>query len=366
MLIAQAYAGPMQEPEGAAAALERGLAAVASVDDALVMAAALARHGASEADRAACLARGEALAATTADWLELDRVRSFARRGAPDPLDHAGGAAIDDLDRRRVAYARALRDNTPDHIAEIAVPLLPPHAILPRRGRAAWWPHDPARLLDLLRGRLERGRLDALIERSSEGATEHTPTIEAIWRTGLVPYPMHLTPIPPLSLERWTAHESAEHAARAFACAVLCIGTAGADRPRSSHESSLAVLLDSCVALGLDAVEALIGLLVALVESYDDSPIRLFAQLGLVLAAAWRDASDPELPGQVARLIDDTSRVEARLGRTEGSPHGWLYELTRFDQRHELWQSLAALILGPLIAADPHLARLAALLRADA
>jgi hypothetical protein len=109
----------------------------------------------------------------------------------------------------------------------------------------------------------------------------------------------------------------------------------------------MAALVESCIALGPEAVDGMIALFAAL----DDD---LFAILGLVLGAAWRDPSDPRIRVQIARL----KLLEPRSFTHRGVPAGgWLWRTSNFDMRYELWRSLAR---GLLVT--PNLRELAELL----
>lgn len=122
-----------------------------------------------------------------------------------------------------------------------------------------------------------------------------------IYETGALPRPLDWHPLEVLSLTRWSEGERADHLARAFACAILCID-ATSEAPRSGPpETVLPQLLDSCLRLGPEALVHLRGLAVALLESReedDDAPLLCH---GLLLCAAAVDPADPRLPALAAR-----------------------------------------------------------------
>jgi hypothetical protein len=129
----------------------------------------------------------------------------------------------------------------------------------------------------------------------------------------------------------------------------LCIDSAGPEYS-DGVEQTVAVLIESCLVLGGEAVEGAIGLLVAMCEATEAWRHELaFHYLGLLITAAARDPHDPRLPALAERVV----AAEVAGGRYSHSrpAWGWLLEQTVFDQRHELWRALAAAwLVGP-----PHL-----------
>jgi hypothetical protein len=239
-----------------------------------------------------------------------------------------------------------------------APPALAPAAIILGRRHLDGWDARPAELLDGLRPRLAVSELRR-IAGGSHGfdVDEHMAALVAIQATGLIPQPLAWHPRETLELERWRNDARTDHVARAFACAVLLIDAGGAT-PRDGHEQTIPVLIESCAVLGDAALAGAVGLLVALVEAFDEQWQELpFAYLGLLVAAAARDPRDPRLPALCARLID-AAAVASGYGADVPRP-GWLLDQTRFDAKHRLWRRLVARYLAAPAGDDPSLAHLA-------
>ncbi len=334
--IARAY-DALADVDGVIASLGAAEAAIASPADAAAMAHAWVFHGGGgddEVDR--CFARGVELAATEEDgellyaaWMRLSRPRR-----APDlPLP-----------------IYALRPPPPRAPAEL----------LPRRARSFEWPYGPARLLDRLRGRMDGARLRRIASHgNSEAAGAIHAVLEDIARTGRFPHPLPWEAAEALSSERWTEDRQGtlDHTGRAFACTILCLDGAGPAMLREGNEPTLAVLLESCIALGEEAVDDLVALLAAMAGAYGETPMRLFAELALVLAQSWLDASDPRLPPAAAFLVHDEEQL-APMSAAAGRSDDWLLRLTFYHLRHHLWRSLARSILTPPAAEMEQLAQL--------
>jgi hypothetical protein len=107
---------------------------------------------------------------------------------------------------------------------------------------------------------------------------------------------------------------------------------------------SHAILLESCVALGSEALARLPGLLVPFIDGHicagDDvpsEPVPAFAALALLLSAAKVDPGDVRLEAVAARLLE----LEAQLANADCYPHagnGFVLGTTYFDQRMDIWQ----------------------------
>jgi hypothetical protein len=239
-------------------------------------------------------------------------------------------------------------------------PALAPAAIMVGRRRLDGWDARPAALLDELRPRLAASELRR-IAGGNHGldVDRHLAALVAIQATGLIPQPLAWHPRETLELERWRNDDHTDHVARAFACAVLLIDAGGAT-PRDGHEQTMPVLIESCAALGDAALAGAAGLLVALVEAFDEQWQELpFAYLGLLVAAAARDPRDPRLPSLCARLIDAAATASG-YGADVPRP-GWLLDQTRFDAKHRLWRRLVARYLAAPAGHDASLTHLAAI-----
>ena len=144
---------------------------------------------------------------------------------------------------------------------------------------------------------------------------------------------------------------------RAFACALLLLEAAGPTW-RDGDEATMEILIESCLALGDEAMARAVGLLVTMVEAYAETRHELpFAHLGVLIAAAARDPRDPRLPRLVEQLIEAAavaSGYGADVPRVD-----WLLDQTRYDSKHKEWRKLAARYLGEPSREDPSLAHLA-------
>jgi hypothetical protein len=201
---------------------------------------------------------------------------------------------------------------------------------LPRRDGWGFRP-DPARLFDHLRARITPAQLRE-IARNDYGYREEESfaALSEIAATGRIPTPIEFHIRENLGLSRWGDGPRVDHVERAFACTLLClVGSAGF----GGDDESMSVLLDSCIVLGADAVDGMLALFAAM----DDN---VFIQLGIVLGAAWRDPSDPRIVQAIARL----DAIDRSLGPVHW-PGGFVFGRSNFDQRYDLWRSLAQAIL---------------------
>jgi hypothetical protein len=366
--LSDAYRYALLDVEAAWRVIERGIAAADTVARCTRMAAAAAQHADLEPDRhglvVAALAKAEELAVTAAQHLQVAEAYYDRKRntdGIRRCLDRAVAADADGAARGQIAHAHRHWLGDAVRADELAPRGAAPAAIAVARGRLAGWDPDPAALLDALRPRLTAKSLRGIAGKDyGMDFDKHLAALADIHATGLVPRPLGWYPREVLELQRWSEGAETDHAARAFACAILCIDTAG-DEYHDGVESTIAVLIDSCLELDDAARAAATGLLVALVEAFDDDRTELaFALLGLILIAAARDPRDPRLAGLCERVIAVVDDRETRWGSARPA-WGWLLGLTHYDSRHALWQSLAARLLAAPAAGDPALAHLAAI-----
>jgi hypothetical protein len=287
---------------------ERALTAVATVDDALVLASRCHVEL-----RVRAIEAGARFAVTVEDWLALARTPA----GSDAYLARARVAASTVSERARVESALAWHGSYAYEGAQWSSP----SALLRR----------PTALLDRLCAALSADDVAALIARSAEDAAD-AASIEEIWRTATVPHPMRSRRVRGLEIERWTEHD-VDDVARAFACTALCLGSVGYRSSAEGHESTLAVLLESCTRLGDDVMDELGAFLAALEPWHRDTIYGSFIELARLLAIAWHDPDDPEHLAGLARLGE---RVVLES----------LFERTVFGQRREMWQSLASRILA--------------------
>lgn len=307
----------------------------------------------------AAFAKAEAIAATTADWIDIaehhhdreTRDRDDVRRC----LERAVGVATTDDERRAIADSYRYRLND-----AAAADALGPTGIAPRQIARVQhtldgWTSDPARLLDWLRPQLDAKQLDRLAGAAGHAPEKHLAVIAGIARTGLVPYPLDWYPREALEMERWKTGAGADPLRCAFACTILLIDTTGPIY-RDSFEPTIAVLVNSCRELGPEALDGAIGLLVALAESFEPQlPCLAFALLGLLLVTAARDPLDARLPSLCDRLLTIVADHEQSFSVYSDK---WLLGLTNMDMRHQVFRRLAASILGA-DSAPPHLRAIA-------
>jgi hypothetical protein len=355
------------DPDRARASLERGLREAGSVDDVVSITKAFVYIDAEPEDLDRCLAMAEPHASSVGDWIDLawaHHVIVFDADEAHRCLVRAAQIATTDTDRHRIAYAR----HTWSLDAIDGIPTtddLPPFELRPaafvrRAGRSSGWDRDPERLFDWLRGQLDRSRLERVAALDDGYRVEdNLAELDRIRSSGLVPHPLTWRAQQVCELERWTSR-SVDHVARAFACTVLCLDEAGPCSRTEGNESTLGVLLESCIELGAEAVSGLTSLLAAMADAYPHTvrtSMPLFTELTLALAAAWLDPSDPRIESLVARLIEDERRDrELATGwRPDRPSDGWLLDLTHFAQGNELLRALATRILDRPIAAVPNL-----------
>jgi tetratricopeptide (TPR) repeat protein len=296
------------------------------------------------------LGAGDALARTPEDWIELadawasircDSFEAAARldRGAALTSDPATLAHIAN-ERRRHRYRAEDPYRPPPPTPRT------PGELLPRRDGWAFRP-DPARLFDDLRARITPEQLHAIASNDYGWRTQESLAIlSEIAATGRIGVPLDGNVRENLELARWSGGPDVDHVERAFACTLICL--AGPGNVGGEHES-MSVLLDSCIALGAGAVDGMLGLFAAIADD-------VFIQLGLVLGAAWRDPGDPRIAPAIARL----DAIDRSFGAPPRWPGGFVFGRSNFDQRYELWRSLARTILA---APVPRLRELAVRLR---
>ena len=362
--LANVHRFALRDPEAAWRVLERGLERATTTAGCLHIAQAMANHAEAEPERRplvlGCATRAEGLASTADDWIAI-AAAWHEQRGDPADirrcLEQALARGPDDAERTRIAsgHRHWLEDAaSADRLSACGV--APAALVVTRRCLEQWQP-DPSGLLDWLRGRITPEALARIAAADfGNGRDTHLAALRDIQATGLIPQPLAWHPCEVLELIRWRDGENTDHTARAFACTVLCLDAAGPTY-RDGHEATMAVLLESCLALGGEAVCLALGLMVTLVQSFVESRAELgFAYLGLLLAAAARDPHDPRLAALADRLV-----AAERETRGAGDDPDWLLGQTRFDARHGLWRLLAEDLLAGPARGEPSLAYLAAI-----
>jgi hypothetical protein len=346
-----------QDLERQTANLAAGIDAIASAEDAVAMMRALERFGAGEEERERCYLAGQHRAKTVRDQITLSAIAlsdDECRRCLEDAEPFA-----DPVERQRIAMLARDKQYRGGEWDVTLIPHLLPSELMPGSARLLGWPHEPSRLFDLLRSRVDAELIGDIAECDyGMDVAAHTAALEKIV-AGRVPHPLSWVPLEVLQLTRWNEGEGQDHIERAFAACVLCLDEAGPTAMHDGNESTIPVLLHSCFSLGGEIFEAAIGFYAAFASSCRDGVVRAFAELAMVLAAVWRDADDPRIPEVVRRLFHEepTLREHAILI----SPQ-WLLGCTNFDQRHALFRWLAASVLAPVVGHDPLLTKLAALI----
>ena len=304
----------------------------------------------------AALAKGEQVATTADDWLELamayyDRIadhvaiarcleRAVAALPASEPRAESVAARELHLTRARIAQAYRLRlgdDAAADRIWPRGTP---PATLLAPRRTLEGWHSDRSRLFDWLRPQLTREALSNIA--AADFDTEmHLSALREIHETGLIPQPLLWFPGEALERAQWdyAQRRGIDHLARAFACTVLCLNDPemAPSRVWLGLESTIAELVDSCRKLGAEALAGAAGLLVAICESLAENDRTLpLARLALLITAAACDPHDARLPSLCSRILEDEAR-----------PFG------------QMWDRLIDEVLAPI----PHFAPIAARLR---
>lgn len=341
--IANTYSA-MGDGERTRGSLEHGARLATTVDEHLVMASAWHSQFPGMPDVNACLVSAAGAARTAHDWLEVAEANvdygggAAAVRGC---LEEAAKVSEEPSDDRRIARGFRQWLDDPETAAAIAPAGVHPTEVATACVPLDGWQADAGALFDLLRGRMTPELLSSIAHADySMGADKNLAVLSEVVETGLVPHPLDWHPQEVLHLTRWGEGARVNHLEHAFACTLLCIE--GTDVECS--EADIVILLDSCIALGADAVAALVGLMVALVEgtAYVDEEQQTpywwgAAALGLLIAAAAVDPKDARL----AMLAELTLATES------------VVELFATGMRPSLWRTLAVELLAPVVSAQP-------------
>ena len=367
--IARVQFDVMADAEAARETLHHGVLHADSVVSVLVIAAAWRGHFGRSTGFAEILQAASERAAAAQDYVDIAEAvfdtynaDSFADTGWQAEVRSylESALAVAKTDSERGVVAAGFRCFLGD--AESGGRQLPsgrrPADLLQDEHRLDGWTADASALLDHLRPQMDKARLKAIAE-SDYGSDypKHLSALEAIVESGRIPCPLAWHPREVLSLSQWA--EGEDHVSRAFACCVLCLDAAGPEY-QDATEQTIALGLESCLALGPEALVGWIGLQVAMVESLPDyDSVHLFGLYGLLLAQAAIDRRD----GRLDALVERIERVEAEMVSSgyRVPKHGWLLGTTNFDQCHGLWRRLTNRLLAPA-AGDPdldHLTRIA-------
>ncbi len=331
--------------------LERGLADATDAIEIITFAHALAAYDADVETLAETLERAVLRASTVEGWLALalahdqlvsDRQRAVAcvARASKLSISSHHERAIG-VTRARVGVLQLLDEDRPR---------LQPNQLLRAGARTFGFARDPAKLLGWVRSRMPRTSIDALSQPGMFMFNDDLVTLLEIQRSGAVPHPLpgYLDNLRDVARGIGPGED---RLTRVFACTLLCLDDAAAETP-GGHEGTMAMLLSTCLDLGAAAVEGAAGLFAALADAYDATypttrvgHLSLFAELGLALATAWLDPSDPRIDGIIDRLIRDEPRHRARSARSQR----WLLGLAEREGglpgQTRIWASLASEIL---------------------
>lgn len=353
--IASVYLSALNDPIQARRCLDRGLALATNLNEYITIARAWAAwKGQHHAEIEECFNAAEESIETLEDLLDLAEAfhkLGFDRLRIRCCLDHAYYLSRQNL--RRIA--RGFRDwfDEAETADRIIPPDLPPSAFVTKVRALPGWSSDATGLITWLCGQIDLPSLKSIAKADYGcGVEENLAALTRICETGLIPEPLGIGLTEVLGLTRW----GGDHLERAFASALLCLQAANPTADWGDGvEQTIAVLIESCIALGSGAIAALEGFLVALVEGHcwEDTPVLPFATFGLLLTAARRDASDPRLPALVDRIV----ALELEYHKVQGyvePQHGWLLGITCFDLCHEIWRALAKDILDTQ-GSPPHL-----------
>lgn len=330
------------------AVLERGLLDASDPIEIITFAHALAVGGADAERLGEALRRAERKCSTVDGWLALalacqqllhDEARAIACIASASKL------SISSQHERSIGVARARAGILP--LLDDERPRVPPHQLLRAGVRAFGFARDPGKLLGWLCSRMPRTSFDALAHPGAFAFNDDIVTLLEIQRTGAIPNPLpaYFDGLREVSVGNGAGED---RMTRAFACTLLCIDDAAGLAP-GGHEGTLAMLLSTCLELGGDAVEASIGLFAALADTYEATHVTthlaLFADLGLALAAAWLDPSDPRIDGVIDRLFRDEPRYLQRHS------HRWLLGLAErnggIPGQSRIWSVIADEALSP-------------------
>lgn len=332
----------------AVATLERGLRDAVDVAEIVTFAHAMSTYDPAGDRISDTLARGQRRASTVENWLALALAYNqlvFDPTSATQCVRAASKLSISSDHERAIGVMRA-------RVLEIDLldderPRLLPAQLLRQGARCFGWERDPAKLLGWIRARLLRSSIDALTQPDQFFANDDLITLLEIQKTGAVPHPLPAF-LDGLRGVRWGQGAGADPLTRAFACTLLCLEDAAA--ATGGNEATMALLVETCIELGPGAVEGAIALFSATADAYEatfsttrNAYLTLFAELALVLCAAWLDPSDPRIDAAIARLERDEP-----LYRDDRMPAAsWPLGLDRWLRLGdpERWQRLAAKIL---------------------
>ena len=352
--LANAWAA-LERPDDTRRVLDAALERATTVADSLDLARAWWCHG-SPREALPALARAEALAATTAEWLSVADAAADGGLGEAavrSALERAEALAIDARDKALVSTTYLTLLDDAEAASRVGPRGVRSEARSPTAGRLEGWETDGFALFDWLRAHLPPESLVNIA--SSDYGTDvpkHLAALRDICQTGLAPQHLAWVPREVLELTRWSDGEGTDHRARALCCVLLCM--AAQDDP--APETSGIILVESCLALGPEvtrlaelffAAWADSGAPGGVADEPHDGPEPALATLLLFLLRA---ASTP-----------DDARLEALSDAIVAHPEyppAALVEAIDSSIVAPRWRASFKQILVPLRATHPHVARL--------
>jgi hypothetical protein len=290
--------------------LERAVLAAESSSELVRLAQTLHLH-AEQSNAAAVLESALAKAKTLRDFLAVAELAGEAKLSdtlLAKAVAFAEPLVVDDVNRGRLEQINALWLKDTSLQARLGQTGVRPDACGGRRVVGFRHIHPSAEpLFDWLRMQLSPIQLRVIAEADYGSDVEkHLCVLQRMCASGRVPRVLDWEPKEVLELTRWNSGENTDHVARAF-CTLLLMLDAGA---WSEWHKNGAILFESCLALGIPAVNLCVQLFAwcSAMESAD-KPSRATAVI-LLSMAALEDAPDN------ARMQE----VEARLltlGRDE-------------------------------------------------
>jgi hypothetical protein len=360
--VAVAWHELFADLERCRASLRAAAAAADGVDALLTVARAWGNVGddPTGTEVRAVLDRARAAATTAELWLAIaeherelgqrdERVRSALHAARALAAGDAEHHRVNALQRRWLGDAVGPTGWTPAQLATAG-------------GSAFGFAVAAGALFDWLRAQVTDAQLATIAAADcGNDDAEHLAAVRELRDEGVVPVPLRWHPREVLSLQQWQEGNAVDHVARAFCTTVLCLEQLHAEHGGSGGiESTLAVLLESCVCLGRDAIARLTGLLAALLTAPADHDTRERAAvaLALLLAAAWLDPRDARLEPLAVHLLE-LERTLARDGYAHPE-HGFLLGATHHVLCVEVWRRLVHELLAAVPAGSGALAELRA------
>ena len=316
--VANCYRDSFDDAARGRAVLASGLREAASVGEILGFARALAAHDVEAAELSDIIARAARGASTVHDWIDVARAHHLLLLDPPAALldlDRAAQLSVSPQDERAIAVARGV---VQIELLDDERPKLPPSKLLAPGARSFAWDRDANRLLGWLRARIPRSSINTLSRPAQYMFNDDLVTLLDLQKSGNIPHPLPAQLAVVREYSRLTTNFG--HQLRAFTCALCCIDDAAVPIPDGA-EVEMAALVESCIALGPDAVDGGVALFAAMADAYEATQsttamgyLVSLAELGLALCAAWLDPTDPRIVPLLERILaDEVAWPRARL-----------------------------------------------------